>query len=299
MEINMKELFKGSCVALITPFKKNKIDYEKLGEMIDFQLVAGTSAILILGTTGESATITYDERIEMIKFCRNRIGNNCKMLVGAGSNSTRTTIGLCQTAEKYGADGLLVVTPYYNKCNQNGLLCHYGTIANSVHIPIIIYNVPSRTGVNICPETAEKISHIDNIVGIKEANSDLIHIDKMCEALKNKMAIYSGNDDLNLYFLKRGASGVISVTANLFPELVNEVCKDYFDGKISLAENLHNDLQKVNRAMFVDVNPIPVKYGASYMKLCDNELRLPLTPLSFDKLHYVKDSIDEIKNLNK
>lgn len=292
----MKELFKGSCVALITPFKKNKIDYEKLGEIIDFQLLAGTDAILILGTTGEGATVTYDERVEMMKFCRERIGEKSKMLVGAGSNSTRIAVDLCKTAEECGADGLLVVTPFYNKCNQNGLLCHYGVIAKSVHIPIIVYNVPSRTGVNIQPETAEKLSTIDNIIGIKEANSDKAHIDKMCEILKGKMAVYSGNDDLNLYFLERGASGVISVTANVFPELVAQVCSEYFSGSKLESQLLQEKLQGVNKALFTDVNPIPVKYAMSRLKMCNNELRLPLTPLAIEGKLKVDNELDKIRD---
>lgn len=293
-KMHMKELFKGTCVALITPFKRGKIDYARLEDMIEFQVFAGTSAILILGTTGESPTVTYEERVSMMKFCKEKIDGRCLMLVGAGSNSTKTSIELCMTAESYGADGLLVVTPYYNKCNQEGLYEHYKEVAGSVKIPIIMYNVPSRTGVNIEPQTAEKLSHIKNIVGIKEANSDKNHIDEMIKSLCGKIAVYSGNDDLNYYFLERNASGIISVTANLFPELVNEMVDEFYAGHRESALTMHESLQGVNHAMFVDTNPIPVKYGASYLHLCENELRLPLTPLPVEKKGIVEKEIDKL-----
>lgn len=291
----MKELFCGSCVALITPFKKGKIDYQKLEEILDFQLLAGTDAILLLGTTGESATVRNEEREEIIRFARRKIPQGTKLLVGTGSNSTDTAIKFSQKAERLGADGLLVVTPYYNKCTQNGLFLHYQKISKSVHIPIILYNVPSRTGVNIEPETAEKLSEIENIVGIKEANSDMDHIKKMMEKLKDKLAVYSGNDDLNYDFLSLGARGVISVSANLFPELVKEVTRLYFSNQKEEAFKLHQSLKGLNESMFVEVNPIPVKFGASTLDLCENELRLPLTPLQERNEDIVKKEIEKLK----
>lgn len=291
----MKELFCGSCVALITPFKKGKIDYQKLEEILDFQLLAGTDAILLLGTTGEGATVRDEEREEMIRFARRKIPQGAKLLVGTGSNSTDTAIRLSKKAERLGADGLLVVTPYYNKCTQNGLFLHYQKISKSVHIPIILYNVPSRTGVNIEPETAEKLSEIENIVGIKEANSDMDHIKKMMEKLEDKIAVYSGNDDLNYDFLSLGARGVISVSANLFPELVKEVTRLYFSNQKEEAFKLHQSLKGLNESMFIEVNPIPVKFGASTLDLCENELRLPLTPLQERNEDIVKKEIEKLK----
>lgn len=290
----MKKVFDGSCVALITPFKNDKIDYEKLDELLYLHQVAGTKAILILGTTGESPTVSYEEREEMIKFCRQKI-QKCKLLVGAGTNCTRTSIEIARRAEQLGADGLLVVTPYYNKCTQEGLYKHYKEIANSVHIPIILYNVPTRTGVNILPETAENLSQIDNICGIKEANSDIDHIQEMIKTLAGKMAVYSGNDDLNYYFLSHGASGVISVTANLFPELVAGECSLVMQGDLKEAKQLDRRLSGLNKALFVETNPIPVKFGASILKMCDNELRLPLTPLSEKYLSYVQTEVEKVK----
>lgn len=288
----MKELFRGSCVALITPFKNNKIDYEKLENILDIQIVSGTSAILVLGTTGESPTIKSDEREEIISFCREKIPSNIKMIVGTGCNSTDTAVNLSKQAEELGADGIIVVTPYYNKCTQEGLIKHYTEIAKSVHIPLILYNVPSRTCVNIEPETAKILAKVDNIVGIKEANSNREHIDKMFEKVGEKMAIYSGNDDLNYYFLERGGQGVISVTANIFPELVAEECNLYFNGDKENARYIQGRLCGVNRALFVETNPIPVKYGASYLNMCENELRLPLTPLTEKNEEIVKHEID-------
>jgi len=288
----MKELFKGSCVALITPFKNNKIDYEKLEHMLYFQILAGTSAILILGTTGESPTIKPDERKEIIEFCREIIPDKVKMIIGTGCNSTEKAIELSKQAEELGADGIIVVTPYYNKCTQAGLIQHYTEIAKSVHIPLILYNVPSRTCVNIEPETAERLSNIENIVGIKEANSNREQIDKMFEKVGDKIAIYSGNDDLNYYFLENGGSGVISVTANIFPELVAEECKLFFDGDKENSKYIQGKLCGVNRALFLETNPIPVKFGASYVNMCENELRLPLTPLTESNKEIVKHEID-------
>ena len=291
----MKELFNGSCVALITPFKKNKIDYKKLEEILDFQKLSGTDAILILGTTGESPTITFSERQKLISFCRERVSESVKLLVGTGSNSTQNAIKLSKNAEKLGADGLLIVTPYYNKCTQEGLFKHYEEIAKSVNTPIILYNVPSRTCVNIEPETAEKLSKIENIVGIKEASSNKEHIDKMFEMVGKEIAIYSGNDDLNSYFLKKGGRGVISVTANIFPELVKQECDLFFDGQVEEGETLQQKLCGINKAMFIETNPIPVKYGASYLNLCENELRLPLTSLRPENEAFVEKEIDKLK----
>lgn len=289
----MKEIFNGSCVALITPFKKNKIDFEKLKSIIDFQILSGTDAILILGTTGESPTIGYEEREKIINVAKKQIDGRAKLFVGTGSNSTKTTIELSKKAEQLGADALLVVTPYYNKCTQEGLFLHYSEVAKNVKTPIILYNVPSRTGVNILPETAKRLSRISNIVGIKEANQDERHIKEMMLALKDEIAVYSGNDDLNYEFLKNGASGVISVTANLFPELVKEVCDLAKDKNFSAASELCTNLSQINKAMFIETNPIPVKYGASYKNMCENELRLPLTPLSEENRVVVEKSIDE------
>lgn len=291
----MKEMFSGSCVALITPFKKGKIDYKKLEEMIEIQICAGTKAILILGTTGESPTVTEKERAKMMSFCRKKIGRRCLMLVGAGSNSTAKTVELCRIAEDHMADGVLVVTPYYNKCTQEGLFLHYKTVAESINIPLIMYNVPSRTGVNIEPETAEKLSKVKNIVGIKEANSNKEHIENMIKKLVGKIAIYSGSDELNFFFLEHGARGVISVTANLFPELIAMECKEYFSGYINNAKSIHDSLEGMNRALFLETNPIPVKYGASYMNLCENELRLPLTELTRKNAIIVEQEIDKLK----
>ena len=295
MEASMKKLFAGCCTAIITPFKNDKIDFEALEKIIDLQLEAKVDALLFLGTTGESPTITTKERVEIIRFARKKIGLQAKLIVGTGSNCTKKAVSLSRQAEKLGADGLLVVTPYYNKCTQKGLLEHYTKIAKSVHIPIILYNVPSRTGVNILPETALELAKTENILGIKEANSDNDHILKMTDILKEKMAIYSGNDDFNYDFLSRGACGVISVTSNLFPKLVKRVCVYVKEGEHEKAKILQTQLQDLNKNLFVETNPIPVKFGAKRLGICENELRLPLTPLSKECEAKLIKSIEKVR----
>ena len=293
----MKEIFRGCCTALITPFKDDQIDFDKMGEIIESQILAKVDAILVLGTTGESPTITKEERRKIIMFAKEKIAGRTKLIVGSGSNSTKKAVENSIEAEIFGADALLVVTPYYNKCTQNGLIAHYGEIAKNVRIPMIVYNVPSRTGVNIMPQTALRLSKIENICGIKEANSDLVHIKKMLEVLNGEMAVYSGNDDLNFEFLKNGATGVISVTSNLFPSLVKEVCELTEKGNLKEASFMQDSLQGLNKAMFIETNPIPVKYGANYMGLCKNELRLPLTQLEDEHKPMVEGAIDNVKNI--
>lgn len=270
----MKSIFYGSGVALITPFRDGKIDYESLGELIDFQVHNGTSAIIILGTTGESATINKTERQYIIKLARNLIPSHVKLIVGCGTNNLVTTLQNVLEAQALGADGVLVVTPHYNKCTQEGLVLHYSILNNLSNIPIIVYNVPTRTGLNIEPKTMLRISRLKHIAGIKEANGDISHILKMFHTLKDRVAIYSGNDNLNYIFHKLGAQGCISVTANILPK---ELSQQFSDGG---DYDLHDRLYRINELLFCEVNPIPVKYVLSEMNMCANELRLPLTPLA-------------------
>ena len=291
----MKYVFKGSAVALITPFKNGFIDYKSFDKLIDYQLNAGTDAIVILGTTGEPATICDKDREEIIKFAVNKINKKAMVIVGTGANSTRKAIENSIKAEELGADALLVVTPYYNKCTQKGLIEHYKAISSATSLPIIAYNVPGRTGVNILPETAEKLSQIDNICGIKEASGNINQIVKLSSVLKDKMAIYSGDDGLNYVFMTLGALGCISVTANVAPKKVKQVIDYSLSKDFASSERVQDELQKLNNDLFLEVNPIPVKYACMRLGLCFYEIRLPLTELE-EKNKIIIDN--DLKELN-
>ena len=255
----MKSLFTGSGVALITPFKNGKIDYPALEKLIRKQLEAKTDAIILLGSTGEPSTIELLEKKEIIKFARKLIPSSCKMIVGTGSNSTKNAIGNTIMAECLGADGVLVVSPYYNKANDSGLIKHYEEVASKTKLPIIMYNVPSRTGLNIKPEIALKLSEIDNIVGIKQATTDINEILKLFHLAKDKLAIYNGEDNLNHIFFMLGASGTISVTANIAPKHMKALCDSCLKGDFKTANKIQDKLYDLNKNLFLEVNPIPIK----------------------------------------
>ncbi|MBP3581957.1 MAG: 4-hydroxy-tetrahydrodipicolinate synthase [Clostridia bacterium] len=271
-------VFEGSAVALITPFYKNgQVNYYTLKELIEFQIANNTKAIVILGTTGEASTITFEEREKIIKFSASIINKRVPLIVGTGSNDTKRAIFLTKQAEKLGADTALVVTPFYNKCNQEGLFIHYKRVAESVKIPIILYNVPSRTGVNILPETVLKLSKIKNISGIKEASGNFCQISKLINILPKNFAVYSGDDSLNLPIYALGGKGTISVTANCYPEKVSLLyyyasINDYGNARL-----ISDFLFKINEALFYDVNPICVKHYLSLMSFNVGAPRLPLS----------------------
>lgn len=273
-----KAIFQGCCTALITPFyESGEINYFKLKELIEYQIASGTNAILVLGTTGEAATISKEERIKIIKFCKFEIAGRVPLIVGCGSNSTIGTIKLLTSAEKLGADAGLVVTPYYNKCSQQGLILHYKELTKHTTLPIIVYNVPSRTGVNILPETMQKLAKIKGIVGLKEASSNMMQMAKLLNILPKDFAVYSGDDALCLPAMFLGAKGVISVTSNAYPEKVSLMCEYARIGQYKNALNLHNLLLKLSNALFLDINPICIK---TYMNIVGFEvggLRLPLS----------------------
>lgn len=290
-------IFQGSGVALVTPFTKdNKVDYFTLKNLIDYQIASGTKAIIILGTTGEASTISQDERTKIIKFAVCLASGKIKVIVGTGSNSTKTAIKLSQEAESLGADGVLVVTPYYNKCNQEGLYFHYKKIAQSIKIPIILYNVPSRTGVNLLPETVLKLSKIKNIVGIKEASGNLSQIAELCWILPVKMAVYSGDDLLTLPAISVGASGVISVTANCYAEEVSALCDFALSGDYHNAQRMHKHLFKINKALFLDVNPICVKEYLNLKGFSVGKPRLPLTSPNLNTQKVLKEVFKYYEN---
>ena len=271
-------IFVGAGVAIVTPFKEDgSVNYDKFAQLIEFQIENGTDAIIVCGTTGESSTLTHEEHLAVIKFCVETVKGRIPVVAGTGSNCTQTAVYLSTEAEKYGVDGLLLVTPYYNKATQKGLFEHYKTIADSVKLPIILYNVPSRTGCNILPETAVKLcSEVHNIVGIKEACGNISQIAKLAALSGGKIDIYSGNDDQIVPILSLGGKGVISVLSNVAPRQTHEICAKFFAGDVegSCREQLR--AIELFEALFCEVNPIPVKTALNMMGMGAGTLRRPL-----------------------
>ena len=271
-------IFKGSGVALVTPFNdKNEVDYFSLQRLIEFQIASGTKAIIILGTTGESATILSEERTKIIKFCVSQIAGRIPLIVGTGTNSTKKSISLAKEAEKLGANGLLVVTPYYNKTSQEGLFLHFKVIAKSTKLPIILYNVPARTGMDILPEIILKLSRIKNIVGLKDAGGNLNKSITYLQQFPKDFAIYSGDDLITYPLMCLGYQGVISVTANAYPAIVSSMCESIISKHYDNALRLHKSLYKINTALFLDVNPVCIKF---YMNLLGKNVGKPRLPLT-------------------
>lgn len=271
----MKPVFTGACTALITPFKDNRIDYKALDRLIEFQLENGISALLISGTTGESAVLTYREHQNLLRHAIRRIGGRVPVLAGTGSNDTVKAIKMTRYACEYGADAVLVVTPYYNKATQEGLIAHYNAIADASEKPVIVYHVPGRTAVTIRPETMAVICRHPNIGGVKEASvnlSDWAYAASLCP----HTPFFCGNDDLLIPELSLGACGVISVMSNVFPAVSSEICRLYAQGNREQALALYRRYLPFARLLFAEVNPIPVKAVLAHAGLCRNELRLPL-----------------------
>lgn len=284
-------IFTGSAVALITPFHDGSVDFTALTRLIELQIASGTDAIVALGTTGEAATLMEDEREEVIRFVVERVSNRIPVIVGTGSNNTEDAIKKSRFAEAVGADGLLIVTPFYNKTTQEGLIAHYSSIAEQVRLPIIVYNVPSRTGLNIKPETVTKlVRSCENIVGIKEASGDISQIAKLA-ALCPECDIYSGNDDQVVPILSIGGKGVISTIANIHPEAMHNMCTSYFEGNVEEAKRLQLALLPLQQAAFCEVNPIPIKTMMGLLKLCDPEVRLPLVQPSMDHYELMENTL--------
>lgn len=290
-----KTIFKGTCTACITPFTADGIDYDALSRQIDFQIENGIDALCILGTTGEAPTVTDSEYERVAKFSYDKIAGRAKFILGSGSNCTKHAIEKSVLAEKIGADGLLVVTPYYNKCTQKGLVKYYNDIADSVNIPLLCYNVPARTGVNILPETMALIAENKNIGGIKEACGNMEQICETARLIRGKTALYSGDDNLNLAMLSIGSMGLISVVSNIIPKEVGDVARLYFAGKNEEATLLQEKLLPLIDIMFCEVNPIPVKKASELIGLGGGIVRAPLTEL--EKEHTDK-MIEILKNFN-
>ena len=254
-------IFKGAGVAIVTPMKANgEVNYDKLSEIIEDQIAGQTDAIIICGTTGESSTLTHEEHVEVIRYCIEKVAKRVPVIAGTGSNCTETAVYLSQEAEKAGADGVLLVTPYYNKATQKGLIAHYTKIANAISIPVILYNVPSRTGCNLLPETvAELVKNVDNIVGIKEASGNISQIAKLMHLTDGKIELYSGNDDQVVPILALGGVGVISVVSNVAPKYMHDMVVKFLDGDIAGSTKMQLDAIPLCNALFCEVNPIPVK----------------------------------------
>lgn len=287
-----KTIFTGAGVAIVTPFDDaGNINFAELGKIIDNQISEGTDAIIITGTTGESATLSDDEHKAAIKFAVEHVNKRIPVVAGTGSNDTDYAVQLSQYAEKIGADALLLVTPYYNKCTQKGLIAHYTKIADAVEIPMILYNVPSRTGVNIKPETYAELCKHQNIVAAKEANGDLSSIVRTRRLCGDDLTIYSGNDDQIVPILSLGGKGVISVLSNVAPKDTHLICQLYFEGKVEAAAKLQIDYSDLIDALFCEVNPIPVKAAMKLLGWNVGQVRMPLSEIEPQHLDAVRAAL--------
>ena len=271
-------IFTGAGVALVTPFKEDlSVDYDQLEKFIDFQIDNGTDSIVICGTSGEASTMSHDEQIEVVSACVSHVNGRVPVIAGAGANCTDEALNLAKRSEKAGADGLLVVTPYYNKATQKGLIAHYTSVANSIKVPVIMYNVPSRTGCGLNPETiAHLVKNVDNIVGLKDATGDLSHAAKTMNLCDGKLELYSGNDDQVVPLLSLGGLGVISVLSNIAPRQTHDIVMEFLEGDYKKAAKLQLDAIPLINALFCEVNPIPVKTAMNMLGWEAGPLRAPL-----------------------
>ena len=274
-------IFTGAGVAIVTPMHENgDVNYEKLSEILEEQIAGGTDAIIICGTTGESSTLTHEEHLDVIRYTVEKVAKRIPVIAGTGSNCTATAIYLSQEAEKAGADALLLVTPYYNKATQNGLIAHYTDIAKHTDLPIILYNVPSRTGCKLEAATIAKlVKDVDNIVGVKEATGDIAFATQIMYDTQGDIDMYSGNDDMIVPMLSIGGKGVISVLSNVVPEDTHNICAEYFAGNVEKSRELQLKYLELIHSLFCEVNPIPVKKALELMGFYGGNVRLPLTQL--------------------
>ncbi|MBR1701660.1 MAG: 4-hydroxy-tetrahydrodipicolinate synthase [Lachnospiraceae bacterium] len=274
-------VFTGAGVAIVTPMKANgEVNYEKFGELIEFQIENGTDAIIVCGTTGEASTLSHEEHLDVIKYCVEKVNKRIPVIAGTGSNCTETAIYLSTEAEKYGVDGVLLVSPYYNKATQNGLYAHFKATAESIKVPVILYNVPSRTGCNILPETIVRLcKDVDNIMGVKEASGNISQIAHLAAISHGMVDIYSGNDDQIVPIMALGGLGVISVLSNVAPRQTHEICQKFLDGDVEGSRELQLKAMDLCNALFCEVNPIPVKKALNLMGMEAGTLRMPLTDM--------------------
>ena len=289
-------LFQGACTALVTPFLEGKVNYPMLEQLLRRQIEAGIRAVVLCGTTGESPTLSDQEKLEIFRRGKAFVGDRCLILAGTGSNSTAHTVELSKEAEKTGVDALLVVSPYYNKATPQGLIAHYKAIADAVSIPVVLYNVPSRTGLDMPVPVYKRLSTVPNIAGVKEASGDITKITKTLEACGPGFGIWSGNDEHTVAAIALGASGVISVTSNVAPVIVQAMTMAALDGDADTATSLQLRLQKLNELMFCQVNPIPVKSAMKYIGYDCGDCRLPLTPLEPCYENQMRDMIKDCEN---
>lgn len=288
-------VFTGAGVAIVTPFQANgEVNYEKFAELIEDQVKGGTDAIIVCGTTGESSTLSHEEHLAVIKYCVEKVAGRIPVVAGTGSNCTETAVYLSKEAASYGVDALLQVTPYYNKATQKGLYQHFKAVADAVDVPVILYNVPSRTGCNIEPETVVKLcTEVENIVGVKEASGNISQVAKLMSLAKGKVDLYSGNDDQIVPLLSLGGKGVISVLSNVAPRQTHEICEKFFAGDV--AGSCQEQLRAINlvKALFCEVNPIPVKMALNLMGKEVGGLRAPLTEMEPEHAKVLKQAMEE------
>ncbi len=275
----MKGFFYGSATAMITPFDENGVNFTAFGNMIEYQIANGTDALVVLGTTGEPATMTEDEKVAVMKFAMEKTAGRAKLIFGTGSNCTAKAVEASKRAQELGADGVLAVTPYYNKCTQKGIVEYYKAICSAVDIPVIAYNVPPRTGVNILPATTEELSYIPNMAGIKEACGNMEQICETMRRIRPRMDLYSGDDNLNIPIMAIGGAGLISVASNIAPAQIKQVADLMAKCKLAKANKIHEKILPLIDACFVEVNPIPVKAGCNMIGLDAGVPRAPLTEL--------------------
>lgn len=288
-------IFTGTGTALITPFNENGVDFESLKNLLDFQIKNKTDAILVCGTTGEPATMTEAEKKSVIEFSIKYINHRVPVIVGTGSNDTAHAIEMSKYAESVGADALLVVTPYYNKASQNGLYMHFKAIAEAVHTPIIMYNVPGRTGVNMLPKTVARLAELENIAAIKEASGNVVQVSEIIKLAGDKIDVYSGDDSLTLPIIAVGGRGVISVASNIIPLEMHDFTEACLNGDMKKAKEMHIKYLDIMQGLFMDVNPIPVKMAANMMGMNAGVLRLPLCEMESEKTEKLRELLSSYK----
>lgn len=289
-----KIIFKGCGTALSTPFTKDGVNFEEFGKLIENQIAEEIDSLIVCGTTGEASTMTTDEKKETIKFVVQKVNGRVPVIAGTGSNCTQSAIEMTKYAESVGVDAALVVTPYYNKTTQDGLVAHYKAIAENTNLPIILYSVPSRTGVNILPDTCKKLSEIENIVAIKEASGNISQIAEIAELCGDNLQIYSGNDDQIVPIMSLGGIGVISVLSNIMPKYTHEIANKFLNGQIEESRKMQLKSLRLIKALFSEVNPIPVKTALNLMGYNFGEPRLPLIPMSKNKEELLRIEMEKL-----
>lgn len=286
-------IFKGSGTAIITPFNESGVDFKKFEELLEKQISSGTDAVIVCGTTGEASTMSEEERKGAIKFAVDVVRKRIPVIAGTGNNNTSASVKMSKWAESIGVDGLLVITPYYNKTTQKGLIAHFGEIASSVNVPIILYNVPSRTGMNLLPSTLLELTKYKNIAAVKEASGDISQVAKIKAICGDRIDIYSGNDDQVVAILALGGSGVISVAANIIPQEMHNMCAEFFKGNIKESLNLQLKYLSLINTLFIETNPIPVKTAMNVIGLEVGNLRLPLCEMSENNLNILRNELEK------